>query len=372
MFYTLETDRFYTAAPLFDELARHHMFCAGVLQGKYPGQLWVDDVLRPRSALLVKDGFWAYLGGDAGNTAFNQAVRAGFFDRQITGDKSGGLLMSVTSNDWLEILVRLFPDRPPTALPRRHYVARLGAFNELAAVPDGFSLHFIDESLRTLPLPDDVRKVLDLRAGAQQPDGDAFGYVALHNHQYAAHAVIDCIVDGGGDIGLFTAEAFRRRGLAAATSAATIAYGLAHGLTAIHWDSAAYNAGSIHTANKLGLQFVLEHTQYVLVLNEQGHWINQAWNQLDAGQFQTALDVCDRVIAHQAAVPAAIHFLAGAAWAGLGNLSQALTCLNTAAGAGWDDAAETESCAPLAVLQGMPEWETVVSRIKANAARPIR
>ncbi len=371
MFHTLETDRFYTAAPLFDELARYHLFCAGVLQGKYPGQIWVDDVSRPRSALLVKDGFWAYLGGDAGNTAFNQAVRAGFFDRQIMGAKSGGLLVSVTSDAWRETLAHLFPDRPPTALPRRHYVARLGAFKESAAAPDGFTLHFIDEPLHTLPLPGDVQKVLDLRAGAQPPDEAAFGYVALHDNRYAAHAVIDCIVDGGGDIGLFTAEAFRRRGLAAATAAATMAYGLAHGLSAIHWDSAAYNAGSIHTADKLGLQFVLDHTQYVLVLNEQGHWINQAWNHLDAGQYQTVLDVCDRVIASQADVPAAIHFLAGAAWAGLGKLDQALTSLNTAAGAGWDEVAETESCAPLVVLQGTPEWEMVFDRIRANAAPSV-
>lgn len=369
MFHTLEMDRFYTAAPLFDELTRYHLFCAGVVQGKYSGQIWVDDPEQPRTALLVKDGFWAYLGGDPANAAFNEALRAGFFNRQIMGAKSGGLLVSVTSDGWSETLARLFPDRPPTALPRRHYVARLGAFKE-AAAPDGFTLHFIDETLPTVSLPGDVQKVLELRAGAAQPDETAFGYVALYNNQYAAHAVIDCIVDGGGDIGLFTAEAFRRRGLAAATSAATIAYGLAHGLTVIHWDSAAYNAGSIHTAEKLGLQFESEHTQYVLVLNEQGHWINQVWNHLDAGQFQTALDVCGRLIASRTDVPAAIHFLAGAAWAGLGKLNQALTSLNTAAGAGWDDVAEMESCEPLAALHGTPEWKTLLAHVRANAESP--
>lgn len=375
MLHLLNPDRFSTVEPLFGELPHHHLFCAGVLSGKYPGQIFVDDPEHPQAALLVKDGFWAYLGGDADNAAFNQALHDGFFDKQITGAKSGGLLISVASDSWRDVLQSMFPERPPVAMPRRHYAAHSSAFNGLIPVAEGFTLHFIDENLSAHtegPLPGDVQRVIELRADASKPDEAAYGYVALQERNYAAHAVIDCIVGEKGDIGLFTADAFRRRGLAAATSAAAIAYGLAHGLSEVFWDCAAHNIGSVRTAEKLGLRLTLEHLQYLVVHNENGHWINLAWNHLDAGEYPLVLEVCDRLTAQKPDVSPAFYFLAGAAWGGMGDQQRALESIKTAADRGWDGLADTQNCEPLAVLHGSPEWENVLERIQANADKPAR
>jgi GNAT superfamily N-acetyltransferase len=81
-----------------------------------------------------------------------------------------------------------------------------------------------------------------------------FGFVALHNKQIVAHAVIDCIVEGVGDVGLVTAGDFRRLGLATITSATVVEYGLSHGLALLNWDSSAGNIGSLRTAEKQGLR----------------------------------------------------------------------------------------------------------------------
>jgi GNAT superfamily N-acetyltransferase len=83
---------------------------------------------------------------------------------------------------------------------------------------------------------------------------DEFGFVSLHNELIVAHAVIDCIVDGVGDISLVTAEDFRRLGLATITSATVVEYGLSHGLALLNWDSSAGNIGSLRTAEKQGLR----------------------------------------------------------------------------------------------------------------------
>jgi RimJ/RimL family protein N-acetyltransferase len=312
---------------------------------------------------------WAYLGGDPQNEKFNQAIRTGFFNKELMNGQGSALLISLPAGGWRKTLNRLFPERPPVEMRRLHYVARQSKFDMKPIGPEGFTLHFIDESLQIDgDLPDDVQRVLDQRSAADEPDRAAFGYVALYNGKYAAHAVIDCIVGDQGDIGLVTDEAYRRRGLAVATSAATIRYGLAHGLGVVFWDCAAYNLGSVRAAERLGLKFAFEHTMMLLVYDETGHWLNLAWAHLDAGKFRESLDFGEQLAARNENPPPVGDFLIAAAWGGLGDRARALHHLNTAADRGWDGLSDTENCAPLSLLHGTPEWEAVLARIRSNGS----
>jgi RimJ/RimL family protein N-acetyltransferase len=126
----------------------------------------------------------------------------------------------------------------------------------------------MDKSLLDLPgtdLPGDVKELIDEIDwdvdGVEKGCGSVATYESDGNgSQFAAHAMIDCVVRDVGEIGHFTQEAHRRRGLATATSAATIEYGLAHGLSTVVWDCHEYNAGSVRTAEKLGLERERDHT----------------------------------------------------------------------------------------------------------------
>ena len=96
---------------------------------------------------------------------------------------------------------------------------------------------------------DHVKKLLDV----DDPLKQGFGFVAVWDGQVAAHAMVDFIYGKEGDIGLFTQQTHRRKGLAPITSAAAIEYGLANGLERIWWDCHTENAGSVRTSEKLGL-----------------------------------------------------------------------------------------------------------------------
>lgn len=199
--YLLPTELISRVQPLFTKQMAHHPFCAGVITGKYPGQVIVDNLEQPRSALVVKGGLWCYLGGEANNLAFNQALGAALAAKQFVGEDAWGLLFNGPTDDWRQVLSTLIAERRPITTPRVLYVATADHVNAPAPIPDGFSLHFIDAALPAIvqgPLPEAVQSVLDLRATSQPPDQMAFGYVALQDRTCVAWAMVDCIVGAHG------------------------------------------------------------------------------------------------------------------------------------------------------------------------------
>ena len=366
----LSPEHFSRVQPLFSEQAKHHLFCGGVLAGKYTGQVIVDDLARPQSAMVFKAGMWCYLGGNPNNIAFNQALGEALSAKQFVGEDAWALLFNVPSDEWRKVLNTLIPNRRPIATPRYLYLANVNHFNPPPPIPDGFSLHFIDESLAAKvqgDLPESVREVLDLRATSQNQDEAAFGYVLLHDHACVSWAMVDCIVGTHGEVGLETEATYRRRGLGMVVSAETMRYGLAHGLTDIHWDVVSYNIPSVQMAEKHGLQLHFEYDQNLIIFNQMSYLANLAWDHLDKSEFEAVIDVCESLLALKNGQKYG-YFLSGAAWAGLGQKEKALQQLNQSLDHGWDSLTEMEICTPLQVLHGTPEWEALISRVMSNMA----
>lgn len=368
MLQKLAPDEYAKVELLLSETTQHHLFCLGVLNGRYEGMILVDDLDAPQTAVIVKGETWCYFAGDPHNTDFAQALRAELADRQLFNPKSTSLLLSLPSEDWLPLFNSLLPTHEPVPMPRHLYLAESGQISEPITLPDGITLHFIDITLPTKvdgELPNDVKDVLQLRAKADQPDKAAFGYVALHDGQCVAQAMIDCIVGTRGEIGLYTDPAFRRKGLAMAVSEATIAYGLTHGLTAVHWDCATFNRGSNIIAQKLGLHKTLSHNMYLLIFDEGLHWANVAWGHLDNGRYQELRTTCQQLITDQQYLSHA-YFLLGVAHLNLGDEDKAWEALQTAVQEhSWNDLGELN--AYYHPLQKETEkWSALVANIQAN------
>lgn len=387
----LTAEQYPAVLPLFNDQPIP-LYCQGVLSGKYPGKVIADHPDTPHSALLIKDS-WCHLIGDPHYTSFNTALRHALAEKTFIGDSTRLLFFIDPTPAWCAVLENLVEDRQPIPTPRLIYLAApehhpstlfslesppnlqspislLPSPNPPipAALSEEFELHFIDDSLpgRTDgDLPGDVQKVLELRHTADHPDEAAFGYVARHGRTCAAWAVVDFIVGETGEIRLVTAEPYRRRGLACATSAAAITYGLTHGLNEIHWDAAAANRPSIRTAEKLGLHLHHQLTEYLLIFPEAGYLINLAWSHLDSGRFDQTLTVAQQMIPSDKPVLVQYgHFLAGAASAGLGNPTQSLDHLTKAIDAGFDDLSELKNCPPLTILHNSPQWDQLVARLQ--------
>jgi RimJ/RimL family protein N-acetyltransferase len=371
MLQLLTPEQYHYIQPLFGEDTVPTLYCQGILAGKYPGKVIVDDLDQPQCALIIKD-VWCHLIGNPSSNTFNEALKDELAEKKIIGEKNV-LFFVDPSPAWLGVLAGLVENRQPIEMPRRLYAALPDNDRLKYSLPDGFELHFIDESLVADiegELPGDVQKVLDLRTGTDVPDEMAFGFVAVNGRTIAAWSVIDFIVGNVGEIRLVTEGNYRRRGLALATSAAAITYGLAHGLTQIDWDVAASNTGSIRTAEKLGLQLIHEPKEYIIIYPEVGYFINLAWSHLDAKRFEQVHLVTEKMVTSDKEILIQYgQFLTGAAWAGLGDQAQAICHLNQAIEAGFNELGELEKCPPLKHLHKSPAWEQLVNRIQTQSEK---
>jgi RimJ/RimL family protein N-acetyltransferase len=366
--FELDAADFYKVRPLFETLMAYQMFCAGVLAGLYPGRVFVDDSRNPERGLVVKDGVWWFLAGDPYNATFNNALNAAFFDRTISGEKDWGGMLVCHPADWDTQLPALYAPHIPITTKRLHYTCRQMRVDWRAQIPDGFELRFVDQSLVEdgVEVHGAAATVLQLRRDTPEPDHKAVGFVALHDRKIVASSVIDCIVNQGGDIGLYTDGAFRRRGLAYLTAAAVIEYALAHGVKVVHWDCESFNTGSIRTAEKLGLQFDHAHTMYRLILNPVLHEVNRAWSHLDAGDYTQTMAVCQGQIKAGSA-PAHPHFyyVLARCYNETGKPDEVIHTLELAAQAGWDSVDEMQADFP--ALANHPAWPGLVGQIHKNA-----
>jgi GNAT superfamily N-acetyltransferase len=364
MIHELPATNYYGARALFEPLA-FMPFCAGVLEGSHSGRVFVDDLEKPRTAFMLTWGCWGYLAGDADNLGFLEALREALMSKELVREDAWGLFLSCPAGGWAEPLAALCAPRQPIELPRRHYVARRLGCDWRANAPRGYAVRRIDQSLLDWDgseLPDDVKGMIDAINWDAGIAEKRCGFVASCEGQVASHAMIDCVVGDVGEIGLFTREAHRRRGLATTVSAATIETGLSQGLSAVAWDCYEYNAGSVRIAEKLGLVRERDHTMYCFLFDEARHWAMLAWHVADGGNYQKTLETCERLFRRQSNPPELAYVAAARAWAGMGVADRAFANLNQAIDAGWDYAPDLEST-EFDPLRDTPEWQALLERV---------
>jgi RimJ/RimL family protein N-acetyltransferase len=270
--------------PLFQRLTQSQPMCTAVLEGIYPGKVYVDDPARPRTALLTTyieseaHGIWCFLAGEPANLAFNQSVNAAIFSRQIIASNTPVVFLTCDPDDWGGQMDVVVTPRPPIWIPRYHFIGHAVAFDWRAALPPGFTVEFMSEDLRRLAglrLPEDVVATLAKWQAITDPRFVDFGFVILDRARQqpvvAGWATVDFIANGAGDLGFFTQPDYRRRSLGTIAASAALEYGFTNGLRQVNWTCDAGNPGSIRTAEKLGLERIEDYHQAVLIMDQKSH-----------------------------------------------------------------------------------------------------
>jgi RimJ/RimL family protein N-acetyltransferase len=155
---------------------------------------------------------------------------------------------------WLDVHPEAWDARLPEVL--RH--------DWRAGLPEGYEVRAIDGALLADPalhVPEHIHRWIKTNWGSRESFLRlGFGRCALSGNEVASWSVCDCVSGEACEIGVQTAEAHRRRGLAAATAAAAAEHALGSGYRAVGWHCDDDNVGSWRTAERVGFAHDASYT----------------------------------------------------------------------------------------------------------------
>ncbi len=358
---------------IFRDLGAFQPMCAAVLEGVWPGQVWVDDAVKPRSGLLITflsggGAAWCFLGGDPDNQEFNTALSQAIFVDKAAGEEVGTFLFTCSPEDWGGQLWVVGEPRQPAPMVRQHYVCRELAYDWRSHLPNGYAIQPMAPILRKKPglnIPELVKTTLDAWDSIKNEGFQDFGFVVIHKNQVVAWATVDFVTEKSGDLGFETLPKFRKRGLGSAVAAAALERGCAKGLE-VHWTCAEDNVGSQRSARKLGLQRGEDYVIYLFALDVDTHLAQVAYSKLSSGEHEEAIDLYEQLFAQKTDVPTWAYFDTAQACAALGDADKALKYLRLAAKQGWPDFELTTQTAEFKILHKNPEWAAIIEKIRQN------
>ncbi len=379
MLYELEQLKIPNAQHLFSRLEESQPMCASVLAGVYPGKIYVDNIDHPKSALLttfIEDpsrGMWGFLVGNPDNDNFNRSLNAAIFKRSILPSESPVLLLTCDPGDWGGQMSIVMAPRPPIWMPRWQFISRRVHYDWESALPEGFSVQPMNETLLKQPgleIPDDVRTTIEKWISITHSKFQDYGFVTMdetgHKPIIAGWATVDFIAKSAGDLGFFTQPDYRRKGLGTVAAAAALEYGFELGLTHISWTCDANNQGSIRTAGKLGLDRIEDYCMALLDMDEAEHFGNLGYFALQGKNYTQAVEAFDKALSLEPESPHYVYYEAAQACALVGKPHKALDYLAQAVNRGWSDDAHARECRAFTSLHEFPEWESLLNQMRKS------
>jgi RimJ/RimL family protein N-acetyltransferase len=375
MFKELSYDQFERVQPLFAGFD-YSLSIRAAMQGHNPGRIFVNDVARPRTAFaLTVEGY--LLTGEHDNPATLEALHAFIYEKLFTGEVyvngDDSLSLAVYPEAWEARLPELISTHEVEKLKRYHYLCRELAFDWRAALPPGYTVRRVDQGLLKaddIIIPEAIAEwtsIEDYWGTVDNFLANGVGFCVLHDNQIVAQCMADCVADEQMDIGITTAPAYRRKGLAAIATAATVEHCLTHGFKAVGWHCNAENVGSWKTAEKVGFKRNREYAYYFYIYDLVDHWAELGWLHFQRGAYRKTVQYYEQVFAARDDNPDYYYHLAALAWANRGDVQKALHYLNAAVGHGWTHAEWTRQQPGFAILHGLPEWERLLAAMNKSA-----
>lgn len=225
---------------------------------------WVDNLVRPRAALLWDLEHTVYL---AGSVEDAQAWRT-LFDEQIAATKPGFLKLHCdpVAADTVFGGYRLQPrDRVlyrGTAAP---------AVRPTRLLSDGFEISAINERFDQLRRLRNFDAVLD-EIESCWPSGEefrrsGFGFVAHDMEQIVCWCTAECVSPRMCGIGIETLPAYQGRGFATLTAHRFLQHCADRGILA-HWDAWTDNLPSIAAAERVGFTKIESYSIYTGIFDD--------------------------------------------------------------------------------------------------------
>ena len=260
----LEPADFGKARTVFEPMG-HSRAIESIIRGLTPARILVDDAADPSSALTWFKGR-AFLSGDPEDPAFREAaagVLSGPYRDAIVAQGGEGFLIYHHPEGWWARLEDALPGESLARATRLYYHLDAGSGRWDATPPEGFALTPVDSrllertDLKNLNLVEDEMR--SERLSVEDFLEKSFGYCVVNEGAIAGWCMSEYNAGERCELGIATAEGYRRRGLATLTGRAVIREAVFRGMGEIGWHCYASNAPSVATAERLGFRRALEY-----------------------------------------------------------------------------------------------------------------
>lgn len=234
----------------------HVTFSLGVLEGRMPGQVWTDDPVAPRTAIVMSDADFSLAFGEPRRDLVRETL-----PEIMAANRAEKPELWAPTDAWAAELAFLGPSRQ-----RNEY--------HFAGIPKGIAERPVPAGCDLVPIDLDIARKFEgavdpwvvntVWGGPERFMQQAFGWAVLTEKRELASFCTVCAIGGGeAEVEIGTNPAHRRRGLALVAGAQFVKECLARGLTPA-WTCQAGNAGSERLAELLGFEFARHVTGYPL------------------------------------------------------------------------------------------------------------
>lgn len=232
-----------------------HLSVTAVIEGSVAGEVWVDDAHAPQ-ATFVQTPEGQYLAGNPATPAFQQALSERLLAMPTIN-------VTYSPDAWEATFPALLSGKFARPYARRYYTFRQFLLPDWRArLPAGYEMVRVDQAFlarQDLAQLDDVRERVSSWTNYAR---DGFGFCLLYGATIVSHCLADCVSGNRCELGIYTRDDYRRRGLGALTASATVQYCLENRLTCIGWHCLANNRGSQALAEKVGFELADVYVQY--------------------------------------------------------------------------------------------------------------
>lgn len=403
MMYELEPKDYEKVRPLYAAWYPYLVILA-VIDGKCPGNVYVDDRDDPQTALLwdhaegelyLAGGTQAEVGGEARGATSSRALNACIRHRirpyaEAHLPHLSEYTLYCDPATWGLRLDVVLDGLNPMVHRRRLYAFEALRVDWRTRVPEGFAMVRIDEALLARHDLDGMDVMTewvlgDWRSAADFAEQER-GFCLVHGSELVSWCASEYTgepIPGAGKmchVGIYTREAYRRQGFATLVASATVESCLENGIKHIGWHCWEANAASAATAQKVGFELLRDLPVYNGCWNPFDNLLLQAHYHSQANRMPEAVACWERAFEmweaqdpealaapHVNAHPDTVawcYYAAGRARAQWGEVDAALAHLHKAVDNGWRDGDRLREDEKLAGLHGTPGWNKLLSRLR--------
>lgn len=237
----------------------YHLGLYAVLHGGVSGEVIVDFPKQPHTALVSIYQRQFFLAGSPHNSAFIKELRnffAGTIYPRFLEKHEKAFLVHYPPGDWPAALADIFPGVDLIHAERQYYEYTHLHRDRFPALPAGFELRSVD---RVLLASQDLKNMDALveemcseRDSVEDFLQNSFGFCVIYQGEIAGVCLSEYNYLDRCEVGIFTMEEFRRRGLATVLISTLIEYAGGKGINRIGWHCFSSNTPSVATALKVG------------------------------------------------------------------------------------------------------------------------